>query len=179
MVSGGMRGIATTAQTVTNRVDGNFTRMATRMRRPVQSIDVLNRKLDDLRKTRDLSVNFSQIKSANREIDKVERKLSKLDNAGKRGGSRSSSGAGGGLLDMLGGARGLAAAAGIAGIVAAGGASLGMGMQAGAQRTSFEVMGGQKEGANYLPTLPNLPMTAFLVRSYTNRRKRCLPLVRA
>lgn len=151
-MSGGMRQLASTTQSAFNRVDQSIARTTSRLRRPVQSIDILNRKLDDLRKTRDLSVNYSQIRAANREIDKTERKLQRLETMGKRS-SGGGSASGGGLLGLLSSTRGMVAAAGITGALALGGSAIGSGMQAGAQRTSFEVMGGKQQGGQLFTDL--------------------------
>lgn len=121
-------------------------RMSGAMRGPASSIDMMNRKLDELRKTRNVSVDYKQITAANREIQKLEREVNKLENTGLRN-------SGGRARGMLGGLGIGSLAARIApyALAASGvmllGKAAGIGMEGGAQKTSFQVLAGEQAGA--------------------------------
>lgn len=142
MMSGGMRGLASTTQSAFRSVDATISRTQQRIASTRPSVDSLNKRLDDLKKTRDLSINTGQIRSANREIERLERQINRTQNVGRR----SSSSGSGGILGLLGGTRGLIAGSLLAAGTMAVGTSLGAGMQGGAQKVSFETMAGKNAG---------------------------------
>jgi tape measure domain-containing protein len=125
VASGQMRQLAT-------NTEGSFSRMSARVRTVGSSIDHLNSKIDDLTKTRRMSVDSSQITRLGREIEQLERRRDRLDNRG-----RSHSG---GMLAtglILGGI-------GLAGALGAKSLSAGMDRQMASK--SFEVMAGKEQG---------------------------------
>ena len=131
LVSGGMQKMASSAKSSIASVNSGLASLTSSARRPVSSIDQLNRRLDDLRKTRDLSIDTRQIRRANNEMSRLERRIDNLQNKGRRSG-------GGGI--------------GLGGLVAGAGVTMGMGkvlnagLQAQAQGASFEALAGAKEG---------------------------------
>ena len=111
--------------------EGALNRLSNRMTRVGQSADQLGSRIDQLTKTRELSINTAQIKRANQEIEQIERKRNRLQNLG-----RSSNG----LLST-----GLA----LAGFGAAAAVSVQTfkaGMERQMNNTSFEILAGKKQG---------------------------------
>jgi phage tail tape-measure protein len=73
------------------KLDGSVSKFQSKLngvntRHISSNIDSLNSKLDDLRKTRNLSIDTRQIRSINREIEQTERKINKLETKGTSGG---------------------------------------------------------------------------------------------
>jgi tape measure domain-containing protein len=112
--------------------DGAFNRMGRNVKTFGRSIDQLEAKIDALTKTRDISINTRQIRAANAEIEALERKRDKLQNAGR---SNSMGGLTGGMVmgGLLGGA-------------ALGSSFIKQGMDRQLAGTAFEVMAGKKDG---------------------------------
>lgn len=125
-----MRNMASSALSSINSVKSGIASITAR--RPVQSIDELNRKLDELRRARNISIDSSQIRRLNREIDSTERRLSRLDNPRRGGGG----GIGLGLSSLVAGA----------GLTLGLGTMANAGLQAQAQQASFEVVAGEQQG---------------------------------
>lgn len=69
--------------------------------REMQNLEGLNKKLDALTKKRDVAVGTSAIRSANREIEALEKRIHKMQNMGRSGGT-SGGGGSGGLMTMAG-----------------------------------------------------------------------------
>lgn len=136
LASGGFRRMASTASSSFSSIKRGLGGISNSTVRPKSSINDLNNRLNDLRKTRSLSIDSRQIRSLGREIDKTERRLNRLENSGRK----NSGGGGFGLGGMLAGA----------GLAAAGGSVLNAGMQAQAQRASFEVLAGSSEAGKQM-----------------------------
>ena len=114
------------------------------------SIGALRQKLNLLRSERDWipARQKDAIRSYSREIEKLERQIGRMEGARKKSGLFG--GMGGGLKGMLGGALVAGGIAGVAmGAVSGVGKSMSLGMEAGKNKTSFEVLAG-KEGGNKL-----------------------------
>ncbi|QTE37235.1 tape measure protein [Mucilaginibacter gossypii] len=126
LASGQMRQLATNA-------DGAFARMTTRMNRIGMSADQLNARIDQLTRTRDISLDTRQIRRANQEIADLERRRDRITNP---------SGGGGGMGLV---AKGLLFG-GLAAAVALGGDAIKKGMERQMAGTSFQVMAGNKQG---------------------------------
>ena len=113
MMSGGMRNVAATAQSAMSRVEAVVSRTG---RNTTRSIGDINKQLDKLRATRELSIDLRQIRTANREINKLEAQRDKLE-GGKGDKKGRSGGMAAGLLRFGPAALALAAGAGMMGIV--------------------------------------------------------------
>lgn len=139
-VSKGLAKIATNSQRSIATVNRGLLSISRSTVRPARSIDMINTQLDKLKRTRDLSVDTRQVRRANREIGRLEKRLDNLYNKGRR-----QQQSGGGL--------------GLGGMVAGGGAAFGLGrvvdagFQAQAQRTSFEVLSGKQAGGQLFEQL--------------------------
>jgi len=97
LMSGTMQRVASTTQSAFNTVDRT-------VGRTTRNITDLNTRLDQLRKTRDLSVDTRQIRNVNREIDRLERRMTRMQNLGlNRGGGMGL----GGMLAGIGGIAGI------------------------------------------------------------------------
>lgn len=131
-VSSAMSKMATNSQRSIASVNRGLASISRNTNRPASSISALNSRIDELRKKRDISIDTSQVRRANREISLLERKMEKMENMGRR----NRGGGGVGLGGMLAGA---GATYGI-------GQTINAGFQAQAQQTSFEVLSGKKEG---------------------------------
>jgi tape measure domain-containing protein len=115
------------------------------------SIAHMNKQLDQLRNKRNISVDTSEIKKANREIQALQRDIDRLENAGTR-----RSGSGGGIS-----LRKMAAGMAIGGMLASGvGAAanfavdqtrsvISTGMEGAATKSQFGVLGGKQGTALY------------------------------
>ncbi|WAC40585.1 tape measure protein [Pedobacter sp. SL55] len=110
-----------------NRTNNNFQRLG-------GSIGTINRKLDDLKRTREISVDSRQIRRVNREMEQLERRRDRLENLGRSGG--------GGAFGMGGLVAGALAMAGVAGF----GGVVNMGMEKTMTNTSYEVLAGKQQG---------------------------------
>lgn len=89
-VSSGMQKIASTAQTAVNKVNSGMASIRKSASSTTTSVDELNRRLDALTKTRNLSIDKSQIKAATKEIERTQREIDKLTNtSNERSGKRS------------------------------------------------------------------------------------------
>jgi tape measure domain-containing protein len=115
---------------VGNAAEGTMSRISSRVNRASSSVTDLNRRLDSLRATRDISLDLRQIRRANAEIATLEARRNRLTNS-----NSGSSILGAGLV--LGG-------------LALAGAGLVTTLKAGMDRqmagTSFEVMAGKQQG---------------------------------
>lgn len=122
--SGPMRQLASNTESA-------FNRMSTGMRSVGKNVDSLNSKIDELTKTRNISINGRQISRLNSEIEQLEQSRNRLETRGRSGM---------GLLGkgLLLGGLGLAGALGIK--------SLNAGMDRQMAGTSFQVMAGNKQG---------------------------------
>lgn len=125
LASGQMRQLATTT-------DGAFSRMSTRINSVGRNVDQLNARIDELTKTRDISIDMRQIRRANAEIQQLEQRRDRLENSGRSNG--------GAMFKRL-------ALGGLLGAAALGGYSLKQGMDRQMAGTSFNVMAGAKDGA--------------------------------
>jgi tape measure domain-containing protein len=111
---------------------GAFNRMAAGARTVSSSLDQLNSKIDDLTKSRNMSINSSHIRRINRELQQLEERRDRLENSGRSGG-----------LGMVG--KGLL----LGGVALAGKAGIDMvksGMDRQLAGKSFEVMAGKGDG---------------------------------
>ena len=125
LASGPMRSFA-------GATEGAMNRITSRVRTADASIGQLNTRIEQLTRTREMSIDTRQIARAGRELDALERKRDKLDSSGRSGGG---SMLGAGL--MLG-------AVGAAGMI--GNNMLKNGMDRQMAGVSFEVMAGKKQG---------------------------------
>ncbi|MEZ0611970.1 tape measure protein [Fibrella sp. WM1] len=98
-----------------------------------RSVDSLNTKLDALTKRRNLSVNLSEIRGLNRQIEDAEARMNRLSTIGRR-----DAGGGGMLSKLMGAAGGLLPGLGVAGAVAGGVKLAGMGMDREQTKVAFE-----------------------------------------
>jgi tape measure domain-containing protein len=140
LMSGSMQRVAATTQSSFNTVN-RVVNGATR------NISDMNRRLDDLRKTRELSVDMSQIRSANREIERLENRIERMTNYGRRG---NGSGGGMGLGGMFAGI-GLGNIVGIGSVYAVGrgvGSSISSAMEGQKIKASMQVLAGQGKGGD-------------------------------
>ncbi|WP_192825326.1 tape measure protein [Rufibacter sp. LB8] len=95
------------------------------------SISDIDKKLDHLQRTRRMTVDSSQLRRINSEIDQLERRKGRLEGGNSRGGL--------GLGGLMGGAMALAGVAGLGGMVI-------MGMEKQMTDKRFEVMAGKEQG---------------------------------
>lgn len=102
LLSGGFQKAGTTAQTAFNKADHAIQRTQRNLTTAKASVSDLNKRLDDLKKTRDTHVNFSDIRRANREVDKLERSIDRMHKLGLR--RRNAGGMGGSLPTVIGAA---------------------------------------------------------------------------
>ncbi|MEZ0611995.1 tape measure protein [Fibrella sp. WM1] len=109
-----------------------------------RSVDSLNIKLDALTKRRNLSVNLSEIRGLNRQIEDAEARMNRLSTIGRR-----DAGGGGMLSKLMGAAGGLLPGMGVAGAVAGGVKLAGMGMNREQVKVAFEQFVG-KQGVDPL-----------------------------
>lgn len=153
-MSGGLQRIAGSAQKSFKSVDTTISGTMRKMRTASASVDQINKQLNELTKRRNISVDTSEIRRANREIGQLERDLARLERTGNRySGGGNVSGRRGGMLPGIGAigrrAAGIATIAGAAGIAALGGGAVyaaNAGLQGGAQKMSFQTLAGDKAG---------------------------------
>ncbi|MFB9862730.1 tape measure protein [Rufibacter immobilis] len=132
LASGPMTKIAGTGEKSFGKLGQQVNSFSSKFSRLGMSINDIDKKLDHLQKTRRMTVDSSQLKSINREIDQLERRKSRLEGSGPQGG-------GFGLGGLVGGAMAMAGVAGLGGMV-------GMGMEKQMTNKRFEVMAGKAQG---------------------------------
>lgn len=121
-------------------VDKTFSKMDLKGKQVNMTISGISKRLDELQKTRDLSLNLRDIKAANREMQSLEKQRDKLTGGGKGGGGLSVMGLAKGYI----GAKALQyASEGIMG-------SVNSAMERGMNKTSFGVLTGSKAGGDKL-----------------------------
>lgn len=133
MASGSVAKLASNTESSFGRMERGLSRFTGRMNTMKMSIQDINKRLADLSKTKEISIDSRQIRRINREISELERRRDRLDNSGNRGGG------GFGMGGLVGGALALAGVAGLGGVV-------GAGMNKSMTNTSFEVLAGEKQG---------------------------------
>lgn len=135
-MSSGLQKVQVTAQSAFSTVERNTAKAQRSMTNTGRSVMELNKRLDELKRTRDISINKGDIRTANKEIYQLEKRLDKLQNMGKPKGTSSGIGIAAGLT-----AFGLTAAltSGLA-------YSAKAGLQGGAQKMSYEVLAGKDKG---------------------------------
>lgn len=137
MLSGMFPKIGSAAQSSLSQVQSMLKNNTSQMNSAAKSLGDMKSKLDSLYKRRDSLVNLSDLRAANREIENMERRMTRMQNAGRSGG-------GGGMLgSIIGGnliASGVQAAASAAKQVITD--SIGAAMQYSMQEKSFQVLTG-------------------------------------
>lgn len=131
MASGSIAQLANNAETGFNRMNAGVTRVSSNMNRLRMSISDIDKKLNDLRRTREISVDGRQIRRINQEITDLERRRNRLEGN-----------SGGGISGMRGLAAGAMAFAGVAGI----GSIIGKGMDMEMASKSYEIIAGKQQG---------------------------------
>lgn len=147
LVSGSLKKIEATTRAAFGGIDKGVTKTAALMNNAAGSVNDLNKKLDDLRKKRDMQIDMKAIRDANREIERLEERLNHLQTAGtSRGGGRGAIGgmAMGSFIGNLG-----AQAAMMAGGMVKDQVTdvLSSGLEAGAMQAQYKVLAGDMEGA--------------------------------
>jgi tape measure domain-containing protein len=132
MLSGGVRKMGVTAQSVFGGIG--------------RSVDDTKKRIDELTKKRNISLDYKEITAANKEIEKLRNHLNGIENLGSGGGGRR-----GGIRNiaagvMLGGMAmtgiGMATNAAVGGVKSV----FNSGLEGGGQKSQFEVMAGEKAG---------------------------------
>ena len=100
-MSSGLTKISQSGVSAFNKLNEGMSKISTKSHIVGNSINQLNTKIDDLRKTRDLSIDTRTIKKANQEIEKLEKDLNKLESKGRK---QESGGGIGSLVGAVGGA---------------------------------------------------------------------------
>ncbi|MBC7399848.1 MAG: tape measure protein [Mucilaginibacter sp.] len=131
MASGSVAQLANNAETGFNRMNAGLNRVSSNMNRLRMSISDIDKKLNDLRRTREISVDGRQIRRINQEITDLERRRNRLEGN-----------SGGGMGGMRGLAAGAMAFAGVAGI----GSVIGKGMDMQMASKSYEIVAGKQQG---------------------------------
>lgn len=134
LASGQLGKIATTGGKSFSQLEQGVSRFSAKLSRLDMSIGGIDKKLDQLRKTREISLDSRQVKRIGREMDALERQKAKLEGSGRSRGS--------GLSGLSGIAAGALALAGVAGV----GGVIGAGMDKTMTNASFEVMAGKQQG---------------------------------
>ena len=133
LASGQLGKIATTGGKSFSQLEQGISRTTARFSRMSLSIGDIDKKLDQLRKTREITVDSRQLRRINGELEALERRKARLEGSG-------SSGGGLGLGAVAGAALGMAGIAGIGGVITAG-------MNKTMTNTSYEVMAGKEQGS--------------------------------
>lgn len=130
--SGTVAKFASNTESSFNKLERGVSRIGGDMNRLKMSIGDIDKRLNDLRKTREISIDSRQVRRINNEMSELERRKARLE--------------GGGSAGMFAGMRGLAAGAmmmaGVAGI----GGIADAGMQREATNMRFEVLAGKQQG---------------------------------
>ncbi|MGV3588109.1 MAG: tape measure protein [Adhaeribacter sp.] len=145
MASGPFSKLAATGTKSFSSLERNVNSFTSKFNRLGMSISDIDKRLDQLKRTREISVSYSQIRNANREISELERRKARLGNTGATGGFGRLLGAG-----LLGPSLGFAGIAGGASLL---GGVLSSGMEREATETQFEVMAGKKQGSQLTKSL--------------------------
>lgn len=159
LMSGVFPKIGSAAQSSFTQVSGLMKNSQSQMQSAAKSLGDMKGKLDALYKKRDSLINLSDLRSANREIETIERRMQRMQNMGRSGGS------GGGMLgSIIGGnliASGMMAAAQQAKQVIT--ESIGAAMQYSMQERSFQVLAGDaRRGKDLAAELRNLKQTSLV-----------------
>lgn len=159
LMSGVFPKIGSAAQSSFTQVSGLMKNSQSQMQSAAKSLGDMKGKLDALYKRRDSLINLSDLRSANREIETIERRMQRMQNMGRSGGS------GGGMLgSIIGGnliASGMMAAAQQAKQVIT--ESIGAAMQYSMQERSFQVLAGDaRRGKDLAAELRNLKQTSLV-----------------
>lgn len=85
LMSSALRNTQNTALSMGRTVINTFNQVKNNAHTASRSVNDLNTRLDQLKKQRDITLNYSSIRGLNREIDRTERRLDKLQNMGRRG----------------------------------------------------------------------------------------------
>lgn len=142
LASGPLQKIAGTGNKSFTQLEQKLTGFSSRFSRLSMSINDIDKKLDQLRRTREISVDSRQLKRINQEMDQLERRKAKLEGGGMGGSGLGS------ISGLAAGALGMAGIAGLGGVV-------GMGMDKTLTNTSYEVMAGKKTGSDLSSNLQN------------------------
>ncbi|MFS2189814.1 tape measure protein [Mucilaginibacter sp. Mucisp84] len=134
MATNPLQRIASAGESSFRRLENGINRVTGRMGGLKMSIQDIDRKLADLQRTREISLDGRQIRQINREISQLEARRDRLTNT-----SRGGNGMGGFFRNAL-------AIAGIGSITALGGTFLKAGMERQMNETTFSVLAGQKNG---------------------------------
>lgn len=158
MMSGVLPKIGSAAQSAFGAMNTQINRYNQQMTVASRSVADMRLQLDRLHRRRDSLINLGDIRSVNREIEQIERRINRLSNGGK------SSGGGGMLGSIIGGnliSGGITAAAQMAGRVISD--SISASMAYGMQEKSFQVLTRDaRRGKELAAELRNLKQTTLV-----------------
>ncbi len=133
LASGPLGKISSSGSKSFSQLEQGISKVSTRFNRLGMSIQDIDRKLDQLKKAREISLDGRQLRRINSEMQELERRKARLE------GGNSSSGGGIGLGGFAGAALGMAGIAGVGGVIQAG-------MDQTMTKKTYEVMAGQQQG---------------------------------